>query len=96
MNIAKQIEYLNARNYFNEAESRGKKLILGNMNTKFWLHKERINLDFVLESAKSLSDAKVFIISDGINKGFYIYSELRKICVQLVDDSIHYSHAEIA
>jgi hypothetical protein len=96
MNIAKQIEYLNARNYFKEAETKGKKLILGNMNTNFWLHKEKINLDFVLEAAKSLSDARVFIISEGINKGFYIYSESRKICIQLVDDACHFSHAEIA
>jgi hypothetical protein len=96
MNIARQIEYLNARNYFKEAESKGEKLFLGNMNTNFWLHKERINLDFVLESARNLSDARVFIISEGINKGFYIYSEARKICIQLVDDSHHYSHAEIA
>jgi hypothetical protein len=96
MNITKQIEYLNARNYFKEAESRGEKLFLGNMNTNFWLHKERINLDFVLEAARNLSDARVFIISEGINKGFYIYSESRKICIQLVDDSLHFSHAEIA
>jgi len=96
MNIARPIEYLNARDYFRDAETRGRKLILGNMNTNFWLHKEKINLDFVLASARNLSDARVFIISEGNNKGFYIYSESRKICIQLVDDSTHYSHAEIA
>jgi hypothetical protein len=96
MNIAKPIEYLNARDYFREAELKGEKLFLGNMNTNFWLHKEKINLDFVLSSARNLSDARVFIISDGNNKGFYIYSESRKICLQLIDDSRHYSHAEIA
>jgi hypothetical protein len=96
MNIAKQIEYLNAKSYFKEAESQGAKLFLGNMNTNFWLHKERINLDFVLESARNFSDSKVFIISEGNNKGFYIYSESRKICLKLTDESLHYSHAEIA
>jgi len=96
MNIARPVEYLNARNYFQEAELKGKNLFLGNMNTNFWLHKEKINLDFVLESARNLFDAKVFIISEGSNKGFYIYSETRKMCIQLVDDSHQYPQAEIA
>lgn len=96
MNIARQIEYPNARNYFKDAETRGRKLLIGNMNTNFWLHKEKINLDFVLETAKRFSDARVFIISDGINKGFYIYSDTRKICLQLVDITPKYVHAEIA
>jgi hypothetical protein len=96
MNIVKQIEYLRARNNFKIAELRGEKLILGNMNTSFWLHKEKINLDSVLESAKNFSDARVFIISEGINKGFYIFSETRRICIQLIDDSFPFSQAEIA
>jgi len=96
MNIAKPIEYLNAKSYFREAELKGENLFLGNMNTNFWLHKEKINLDYVIESARNLSDARIFIISKGINKGFYIYSESRKICIQLVDDSYPYFHAEIA
>jgi hypothetical protein len=96
MNIARQIEYPNARNYFKEAETKGKKLIMGNMNTNFWLHKEKINLDFVVETAKRFSDARVFIISDGMNKGFYLYSDTHKICLLLSDISPKYSHAEIA
>jgi hypothetical protein len=96
MNIARQIEYPNARNYFKEAETRGKKLVMGNMNTNFWLHREKINFDFVVETAKRFSDAKVFIISDGSNKGFYIYSDTREICLKLMDISTKYSHAEIA
>jgi hypothetical protein len=96
MNIARQIEYPNARSYFKEAENRGKKLLMGNMNTNFWLHKEKINLDFVLETAREFSDARVFIISDGMNKGFYLYSDTRKVCLQLEDISPKFLHAEIA
>jgi len=96
MNVARQIEYPNARIYFREAETRGKKLIMGNMNTNFWLHREKINLDFVLETAKRFSDARVFIISDGVYKGFYIYSDTRQMCLQLMDITNKYAHAEIA
>jgi hypothetical protein len=96
MNIARQIEYPNARSYFREAELRGKKLIMGNMNTNFWLHREKINLDFVLETAKRFSDARVFIISDGMNKGFYLYSDTRQMCLQLMDINTKYAHAEFA
>jgi len=96
MNIARQIEYPNATTYFKEAENRGRKLVMGNMNTNFWLHREKINLDFVLETAKRFSDARVFIISDGMNKGFYIYSDTRKMCLQLIDINTKFAHAEIA
>ena len=95
MNIARQVEYVNARNSFKDAETRGKKLILGNMNTNFWLHQEKINLDFVRETARRFPDARIFIIAEGTNKGFYIYSEANKCCLQLVDISQKYSHAEI-
>ena len=96
MNIARKIEYPNARNYFKEAEIKGKKLILGEMKTNFWLHKEKINLDFVIETAKRFSDSRVFIISEGNHKGFYIYSETSQSCLQLEDITPLYSKSGVS
>jgi hypothetical protein len=93
MNIARQIDYGTAVSFFSDAEKRGKKLLLGNMLTRFWLHKERINHEFVLESARRFSDAKVFIVSEGNFKGFYIYSESRRVCLQLINNSAKFAQA---
>lgn len=92
----KQIEYFVARSYFEDAEQRGLKLQQGHIDTSIWLHKEGINLDTVLETAKNFNDAKTFIIADGINKGFYIYSTSQKACIKLVNQTSIYTHAESA
>jgi len=78
------IEYFIAQSRFNDAEMKGLKLIPGHFETSIWLHKEKINLNSVIEVAKQFSDAKIFIISEGIYKGFYIYSPLQKGCIKLV------------
>jgi hypothetical protein len=78
------IEYFIAQSRFNDAEMKGLKLVPGNFDTSIWLHKEEINLNSVVEIAKQFSDAKIFIISEGINKGFYIYSTLQKTCIKFV------------
>lgn len=96
MHTTEQIEYFNARSHFEDAETRGLKLQQGNFETSIWLHKECINHDFVIETAKRFSDSKVFIIADGIHKGFYIYSTSKKICFKLVNETSVYNHAESA
>jgi hypothetical protein len=78
------IEYFIAQSRFNDAEMKGLKLTPGNFDTSIWLHKEKINLNSVIEVAKQFSDAKIFIISEGINKGFYIYSTHQKTCIKFV------------
>jgi len=86
MHIANPIDYTLAKAFFSEAEIKGQKLTTGNMDTNFWLHKEKINLDVVLNIAKRYTDSKIFIISEGPNKGFYIYSESKKVCVKLIEE----------
>lgn len=95
MNQAQNIEYYMAQSYFEEAETRNQKLILGNFDTNIWLHKEKINLDLVIEAAKNFSDSRIFIISEGMNKGFYIYSKLKKDCIKLINhnQTIHQAQA---
>ncbi|HPR32511.1 MAG TPA: hypothetical protein PLK12_10455 [Prolixibacteraceae bacterium] len=96
MHTTRSIEYPDATRFFQEAEIRGNKLILGNIDTNIWLHKERINFDFVVEIAKRFNDSRIFIIPEGMHKGFYIYSPAQKACFQLVNESLRYNHAEIA
>lgn len=85
MHHTENIEYFIAQCYFEEAEIKNQKLYLGNFDTNIWLHKEKINLDLVIETAKHFSDSRIFIISEGINKGFYIYSQKEKICFKLIN-----------
>lgn len=96
MHTTQQIEYIIARSYFQEAENRGLKLQPGHLDTSIWLHKEKINLDFVIETAKQFSDAKTFIIADGLHRGFYIYSTQKNVCIKLVNETAVYQHAESA
>ena len=87
MHQTKNIDYYKAQSYFKEAEKMGQKLYLGNFDTNLWLHKENINLDTVIETAKNFTDSRIFIISEGPYKGFYIYSQLKKSCLKLVSTS---------
>ncbi|MDA3929402.1 MAG: hypothetical protein PF541_10620 [Prolixibacteraceae bacterium] len=96
MHTTQNIEYIIARHNFEDAEIRGLKLSPGNINTNIWLHKEAINYDLVVETARRFPDSKTFIIADGINKGFYIYSTLKQVCIKLVNESKAYTHAESA
>lgn len=83
MHQKENIEYFMALSYFNEAELKGQQLFLGNFDTNIWLHKENIHLDTVLDAAKKFADARIFIISRGLNKGFYIYSKQKEQCIRL-------------
>lgn len=96
MHTTQQIEYIIARHHFEEAESKGLKMIPGNFETSIWLHKEGINLDLVIETARNFPDSKTFIISDGPNRGFYVYSNQKKVCIKLVNETNAYTHAESA
>ncbi len=95
MHIAKQINYETAKDLFLKAEKEDQKLAFGNPETNYWLHKEKINLDMVLFQAKRFSDSKIFIISDGQNKGFYIYSDLKKACLKFVEETSDITHTII-
>ncbi|MBN2807033.1 MAG: hypothetical protein JXR22_10280 [Prolixibacteraceae bacterium] len=96
MHTTQEIEFILARHHFEEAENKGLKLMPGAFETKLWLHHEGINLDHVIEIARRFPDARTFIISNGLNKGFYIYSNLKKVCIKLINKSHPYSHAESA
>jgi len=95
MNLTENIDYCIAQSFFDQAEKNGQKLILGNLNTNIWLHNEKINLDFVIETSKRFTDSRIFIISEGIHKGFYIYSKLKMNCFKLISTSnkIQYTQA---
>lgn len=96
MHSTQEIEYIIARHHFEEAENKGLKLIPGNFETNLWLHHEGINLDHVIEIARRFPDARTFIISQGLNKGFYIYSNQKKVCIKLVNKRNAFEHAESA
>lgn len=95
MYTTKNIEYFKAKHFFSDAEIRGQKLILGNIDTNIWLHKEKINFDYVVEIAKRYNDSCIFIISNGPNRGFYIYSNSQKVCFKLVNESLTINHVEM-
>lgn len=95
MQHTENIDYFMAQSYFDEAERRGLKLYLGNFDTNLWLHKENINLDKVIEVAKKFTDSRITIISEGVNKGFYIYSKLKKNCVKLSSTSFAIHQAQL-
>lgn len=81
------IDYQLAQTYFQEAESSGNKLTTGSLETNVWLHREKINLDFVIETAKQLPDSRIFIIASGPHKGFYLYSTKNMSCFKIVATS---------
>lgn len=93
MHSTVNIDYHLALSIFNEAEQRNNKLVLGNMDTTIWLHKENLNFDFVIHTAKKFTDSRIFIIANGTYKGFYIYSHLKKTCVKLIETSSIHEHA---
>lgn len=96
MHYTEPINYIDANNLFRDAENNGLNLLPGQFETRFWLHNEKINLDFVLETAKRFPDSKTFIIASGINKGFYIYSTSKNTCLKLVNTTSVFEHAESA
>ncbi|MBN1924992.1 MAG: hypothetical protein JW798_04085 [Prolixibacteraceae bacterium] len=95
MCTTKNIEFLVAKHFFTEAEARGQKLILGNIDTNIWLHKEKINFNHVVEIAKRYNDSCIFIISKGPNKGFYVYSNSKKVCFKLANETLPINHVEM-
>jgi hypothetical protein len=95
MHIAKLIDYITAKDLFIKAEEEDRKLTFGNTETNYWLHKEKINLDMVLFQAKRFHDSKIFIIADGQNKGFYIYSDSKKACLKFVEETSDITHTVI-
>ena len=96
MHTPRNIEYFVACSYFKDAENKGLKLQSGNIETSIWLHKEKINLDLVIDIARNFPDSKTFIIAQGENKGFYIYSNKKRTCIKLENESSVFEHAESA
>ncbi len=84
MYSTENIEYNLAQDLFQQAEKEGTKLTPGNIDTTLWLHRENINHDFVIQTARNYSDSRIFIISKGTYKGFYIYSKLKLNCVKII------------
>jgi hypothetical protein len=96
MNQIENIEYCIAQSFFNDAELKGYKLTPGHFETNIWLHHEKINLDEVIKAAKRFTDSRIFIISEGLHKGFYIYSILEKACIKLIRNSKAVNTQQIA
>jgi hypothetical protein len=90
------IDYYLAQSLFNDAKNKDLKLIPGKFETNIWLHNEQLNLDYIVGVAKQFPDAKIFIISRGPDKGFYIYSTLQKSCIKLVRKTYTANIAQIA
>ena len=74
------IDYHSSLIIFKEAESAGNRLKMGEFQTSTWLQKENINLDVIKDISLSYSDLKIFIIGNGKNEGFYIYSKKYETC----------------
>jgi hypothetical protein len=87
MHLTENIDYFMAQSFFNDAELKGYKLTPGHFNTNIWVHNEKVNLDEVIKAAKKFTDSRIFIIAEGLHKGFYIYSILEKACIKLIRNS---------
>lgn len=74
------IDYYKSVEIFNKAELSGRRLKIGEFNTAQWLQKENINLDILKDFSREYSDLRIFIIGEGVDEGFYIYSKKHETC----------------
>lgn len=65
---------------FDKAERFGQRLKIGEFDTSKWLQRENIKLDEVVDFSKQMPDSRIFIIGDGSDEGFYIYSKQQQSC----------------
>ena len=75
MDNFKKISYLESLRIFRKADQLGRRLKLGDLETSKWLQRENINLDNIKAISRNYPDLRIFIIGEGPNEGFYIYSQ---------------------
>ena len=80
MDDFKKISYLDSLRIFSKADQLGKRLKVGDLKTSKWLQRENINLDSIKAISKDYPDLRIFIIGEGQNEGFYIYSQQMETC----------------
>lgn len=80
MDHFRHIDYSSTLEIFRTAESAGRRLKLGEINTSRWLQKENINLDDIKRASNFFPDLRIFIIGEGEFEGFYIYSQKKETC----------------
>ena len=76
----KKISYLESLRFFRQADQVGRRLRLGDLKTSKWLQRQNINLDNIKAISKNYPDLRIFIIGEGQNEGFYIYSQQMETC----------------
>lgn len=74
------IDYESSIEIFQKAELTGKRLKMGDLRTASWLQKEKINIDVIKDISRNYPDMRIFIIGEGENEGFYIYSKKHETC----------------
>ncbi len=80
MDNFKKISYLESTRIFRQADQLGRRLRLGDLNTSKWLQRENINLDDIKAISRNYPDLRIFIIGEGKDEGFYIYSKQMETC----------------
>ena len=75
-----EINFDDALEMFNEAESNGNRWRVGDFTTAQWLQKNTIHLDDIVSYSKNMPDVKIVIIGEGPSEGLYIYSPKLKTC----------------
>ncbi|MGQ8337970.1 hypothetical protein ACUNWD_15575 [Sunxiuqinia sp. A32] len=80
MDNFKKISYLESLRMFQQADSNGRRLKLGDLKTSKWLQRENINLDNIKAISRNYPDLRMFIIGEGKNEGFYVYSQQMETC----------------
>ena len=76
----REIEYDTGMKLFERADRLGQRLKLGEFETSQWLQRNNLKLSEIVGFAKELPDSKIFIIGQGSEQGFYIYSQKQKTC----------------
>ncbi len=80
MDNFKKISYLESLKIFRQADQLGRRLRLGDLKTSKWLQRQNINLDNIKAISKDYPDLRIFIIGEGQNEGFYVYSQQLETC----------------
>lgn len=74
------LDYANTLEIFRKAETTGRRLKMGEINTSRWLQQKNIKLDDIKEVSQKFPDLRIFIIGEGESEGFYIYSQKKETC----------------
>ncbi len=90
MDNFRKISYLESLRIFRLADQAGRRLRIGDLDTSKWLQRENINLDNIKAFSSDFPDLRIFIIGNGPNEGFYIYSQQMESCYKF-----HYGFSSI-